>query len=155
MTNPDASRHVEVKDGDQTVAAAEVTTSQKAGGTARASLHAASGHIAPGSRASLVDAVMDLPEVRESARLEAAVPLGDGESLERLRERTEDAQTRPADSTALVDANMPSDGEPGSGQAVPLRNSLRGPASVLRSGVVQNRSVMHAQNESADRKSVV
>ena len=123
MTNPDAARHVEIKDGDQTVAAAEVTTSQKAGGTARASLHAASGHIARGSRASQVDAVMDLPEVRDSARLQAAVPLGDGESLERLRERTEDAQTRPAGSTALVDANMPSDGEPGSGQAVPLRTA--------------------------------
>jgi hypothetical protein len=106
MTNPDAPRHVEIKDGEQTVAAAEVTTSQNAGGTARASLHAASGHIAPGSRASLVDAVMDLPEVRESARLQAAVPLGDGESLERLRERTEDAETRPAGSTALVDANI-------------------------------------------------
>jgi hypothetical protein len=99
MTNPEAPRHVEIKDGDQTVAAAEVTTTQNAGGTARASLHAASGHVAPGSRASLVDAVMDLPEVRESARLEAAVPLGDGESLERLRERTEDAETRPAGST--------------------------------------------------------
>jgi hypothetical protein len=116
MTNPDTPRHIEVKDGDQTVAAAEVTTSQPADGTARASLHAASGHIAPGSRASLVDAVMDLPEVQSSARLEATVPLGDGESLERLRERTGDAVTRPAGSTALLDANIPPDSRPGAGQ---------------------------------------
>ena len=81
MTDPDTSRHVEIKDGDQTVAAAEVATSQRVGGTAQASLRAASGHIAPGSRASLVDAVMDLPEVQQSARLKAAVPLGDTESL--------------------------------------------------------------------------
>ena len=116
MTDPGTSRHVEIKDGDQTVAAAEVTTSPEAGGTAQASLHAASGHIAPGSRASLVDAVMDLPEVAQSARLKAAVPLGDTESLWRLRERTDDTVTRPAGSTALVDANIPPDGEPESGQ---------------------------------------
>jgi hypothetical protein len=116
MTGPATSRHVEIKDGDQTVAAAEVTTSQESGGTARASLRAASGHIAPGRRASLVDAVLDLPEVQASGHLKAAVPLGDGESLERLRERTDDCTTRPAGSTALVEANIPSDGEPGSGR---------------------------------------
>jgi hypothetical protein len=116
MTNPDTSQHVEIKDGDQTVAAAEVATSQGAGGTARASLHAASGHVTPGRRASLVDAVMDLPEVQASARLEAAIPLGDGESLERLRERTEDTITRPAGSTALVDADIPPASQPGPGQ---------------------------------------
>ena len=112
MTDPGTSRHVEIKDGGQTVAAADVTTSQQADGTAQASLHAASGHIAPGSRASLVDAVMDLPEVQHSARLKAAVPLGDTESLWRLRERTDDTVTRPAGSTALVDANIPPAGEP-------------------------------------------
>ena len=72
MTDPDTSQHVEIKDGDQTVAAAEVTTSQDAGGTVQASLHAASGHIAPGSRASLVDAVMDLPEVQKQFANEGA-----------------------------------------------------------------------------------
>jgi hypothetical protein len=116
MTGPGTPRHVEIKDGDQTVAAAEVTTSPEADGTAQASLHAASGHIAPGSRARLVDAVMDLPEVQASEHLKATVPLGDGESLERLRERTDDTATRPAGSTALVDAKIPSDGEPGSDQ---------------------------------------
>jgi hypothetical protein len=116
MSDSRTPRHVEIKDGDQTVAAAEVTTSQEPGGTAQASLHAASGHIAPGRRASLVDAVLDLPEVQASEHLNATVPLGDGESLERLRERTDDTTTRPAGSTALVDAKIPPDGEPESGQ---------------------------------------
>jgi hypothetical protein len=116
VTDPDTSRHIEIKDGDQTVAAAEVTTSPEADGTAEASLYAASGHIAPGSRASLVDAVLDLPEVAQSDRLKAAVPLGDTESLWRLRERTDDTVTRAAGSTALVDANIPADNEPESGQ---------------------------------------
>ena len=50
---------------------------------------------------------MDLPQVQESERLEAATPLGDSESLERLRERTEDSTTRPAGSTALLDGKIP------------------------------------------------
>ena len=59
---------------------------------------------------------MDLPEVQAGSRLEATVPLGDAESLERLRERTEDAVTRPAGSTALVDADISSAGDAGPGQ---------------------------------------
>ena len=116
MTSDDKSRHVEVKDGDQTVAAAKVTAVEHPEGTIRTSLHPSSGHTPPGSRASLVDAVMDLPEVQASSRLEATVPLGDAESLERLRERTEDTVTRPAGPTALVDADIPPRSLEGSGQ---------------------------------------
>jgi hypothetical protein len=98
-------RHVEIRDGSQIVAAAEVTT--PAAGTARTSLHAAAGHVPPGWRTDLVDAVMDLPEVRGSERLEATVPRGDGEFLERLRQRTTGAVIRPAGSTVLLDAVIP------------------------------------------------
>ncbi len=116
MTNPDTPRYIEVRDGDDTVLAAEVTALKEAGGTARASLRAAAGHVAPGRRADLVDAVMDLPEVQASARLEATVPRGDGESLERLRERTEDTVTRPTGSTTLVDADIPAPGQSAAGR---------------------------------------
>jgi hypothetical protein len=116
MTSADKSRRIEVKDGDQTVAVAEVTTVEHAEGTVRTSLLPSSGHTPPGSRASLVDAVMDLPEVQAGSRLEATVPLGDAESLERLRERTEDTVTRPAGSTALVDADIPPASHPGPSQ---------------------------------------
>jgi len=84
-----------------------VTTAAGAEGTARTSLHAPSGHTVVGSRASLVDAVMDLPEVQASNRLEASVPLGDGEALDRLRERTADAVTRPAGSTRCSTPTCP------------------------------------------------
>ena len=50
---------------------------------------------------------MDLPEVQASHRLEATVPLGDGEFLGRLRERTTGAVVRPAGSTLLLDATIP------------------------------------------------
>jgi hypothetical protein len=105
MTEPAEFQHVEIKDGDQIVAAADVTTHEDHE-TARASLHAAAGHLAPGRRASLVDAVLDLPQVQESSRLEASVPLGDAESLERLKERTDDPSTHAAGATALLDANI-------------------------------------------------
>jgi hypothetical protein len=36
----------------------------------------------------------------------ASVPLGDAESLERLRERTDEPSTRPAGSTAPLDASI-------------------------------------------------
>ena len=107
MSGHDSHEHVEIREGDHAVAGADVTTSADSAGTARASLHAAAGHVAPGHRASLVDAVMDLPQVQESERLEAAAPLGDGESLERLRERTEESTTRPASSTVLLDGKIP------------------------------------------------
>ena len=107
MTDPKASRHIEVKDDDHTVADAEVSASPEPEGTARATLRAVPGHIPPGSRASLVDAVMDLPEIQESSRLEAAIPLGDSESLERLRQRSDEITARPAGSTALVHAKLP------------------------------------------------
>lgn len=119
MTNPETPRRVEIKHDDQTVAAAEVTASARGGRTARASLHRNSGHVPPGSRASLVDAVLNLPEVQASERLEATVPLGDGESLRRLRERTGTAQTRPAGSTALVDAEIPPERGPGADRGTP------------------------------------
>jgi hypothetical protein len=122
MTTPEKSRRVEVKDHGQAMAAAEAKTVERPAGTVRTSLFPSSGHTPPGSRASLVDAVMDLPEVQAGSRLEATVPHGDAESLQRLRERTEDSVTRPAGSTALVDADLPPAGhaqasqEPG-GQA--------------------------------------
>jgi hypothetical protein len=108
VTNPETPRHVEIKDdGNRTVAEAEVTTARGPEGTVRTSMHARIGEVRPGHRASLVDAVMDLPEVQASDRVEAAVPYGDGESLNRLRERTDDAQTRTAGATILLDANIP------------------------------------------------
>ena len=47
MTDPETSRHIEIKDGDQTVADADVSARAEPEGTIRASLRAASGHIAP------------------------------------------------------------------------------------------------------------
>jgi hypothetical protein len=109
VTNPKTPRHVQIKDDDDNTAAeAEVTTDRGPEGTVRTSMHAKDAYVRTGHRARLVDAVMDLPEVQASDRVEAAIPYGDGESLERLRERTEDARARAAGATTLLDANIPS-----------------------------------------------
>ena len=113
MTDPETPRHVEVRDDDdRTAAVAEVTTARGPDGTVRTSMYAKSEHVRPGDRAALVDAVMGLPEVKESDRMEAAVPLGDAESVERLREHTDGAVLRAAGATTLLDANLPPDGLP-------------------------------------------
>jgi hypothetical protein len=106
MGNPDLHRHVEVSDNHGAVASADVTITQQTVRTARASLRAAAGHLAPGSRARLVDAVLDLPELHNGGRLEAAFPLGDSETLHRLRQRCTDVTTRPAGSTVLLEATI-------------------------------------------------
>lgn len=108
MAEHDVPQHVDVEAGDQ---AAEV--SLEPGGTARAVLHRTPGPVAPGSRAELVDAVLDVPGVQDSAHLEATLPLGDSEGLQRLQQRTENLTTRAAGSTALVDADIPSSGDSG------------------------------------------
>src|SRR5258708_8718297 len=96
MAEHDLHQHVEISDGGRAVAAADVTTSPGPEGTARASLRAEPGHITPGSRAKLVDAVLALPEVQECARLEAAFPLRDTESLPRLKKQSHHATPHPA-----------------------------------------------------------
>jgi hypothetical protein len=107
MTERDRKHHVVIEDGNRLAAAADVITPERADGTVRVSLRAESGHITPGTRSSLVDLVLDLPGVRDSARLEAVVPLGDHETLHRLRERCTDVRVHAAGSSALVDACLP------------------------------------------------
>jgi hypothetical protein len=110
---PETPRHVEIKDeGNRTVAEAEVTTARGPEGTVRTSMHARDAYVAPGYKISLVDAVMDLPEVQASERVEATIPYGDATSLARLRERTEGAQTRAAGATTLLDAYIPAQRKP-------------------------------------------
>ena len=148
MAEHDLRQRVEVSDDDRTVATAEVTT-EGSGGTARVTLRAEPGHITPGRRASLVDAVLDLPEVQESARLEAAFPLGDSESLHRLQQRCEDVSTRPAGWSALIDADLPPSRAGGTSRTQPATNPrwahndcmrpLRPPQGVLTDGVVSLR----------------
>ena len=106
MAHQNTHQHLEIFDGDRAVTSADVNTSTDLDEPARATLQAKSGHIPHGSRASLVDAVLDLPEVQRSHHLEVTVPLGDAESLLRLQDRCGNMTTRAAGCSALVDADL-------------------------------------------------
>ena len=88
-------------------------------GVVRAALNVEPGHQPTGSRKRLVDAVLDRPEVHDQQRLEATLPIGDTEILERLRERCDDVQTRSAGATCLVDADLPEANRPSQPPAAP------------------------------------
>jgi hypothetical protein len=106
MTAHDLHRHLEISDSHGTVAAADVTISREYDRAARTSLCAAAGHLTPGVRTRQVDAVLDLPELHDGARLEAAFPLGDTETLHRFRERCTDVTAHPAGTTLLLEATI-------------------------------------------------
>ena len=73
----------------------------------RASLHVESGHLPVGTRKRLVDAVLDTPEVSSSEHMQVALPLGDTEILDRVRERCDTGEVRAAGTTCLVEADLP------------------------------------------------
>jgi hypothetical protein len=108
MSDERKVRQVKVAEDGEVVAVAEVDPTDDQG-VIRASLHAEAGHLPTGTRSRLVDEVLDLPQTTDSNRLEATIPLGDAESLDRLRERCDEVRTRPAGASCLVDAALPTD----------------------------------------------
>jgi hypothetical protein len=72
----------------------------------RASLHVESGHLPVGTRRRLVDAILDAPEISSCQHLQVALPLGDGEILDRIRQRCDIDEVRAAGATCLVEATF-------------------------------------------------
>jgi len=102
------ARHIEIAKDGRVVREAEIQPLPEHS-VVRADLHVESGHLPVGTGAELADAVLDLPESKEGSKLEATLPIGDAEPLERLRERCRTVETRPAGATCLVDATLPAD----------------------------------------------
>ena len=106
MGRRNRNTHLDITIGGHAVATADVEQGPESG-VVRAAVHVESGHQPPGTRARLVDAILDLPEVRTQQRLEVSLPIGESETLQRLRERCDRVRTRPAGATCLVDAELP------------------------------------------------
>lgn len=107
MTDRDQPR-VSIDDEDgRCVAAADIEVVE--GSAVRASLHVESGHLPVGTRARLVDAVLDAPEVSSRQHVQVALPLGDTEMLDRVRERCDLDEVRAAGATCLVEADLAGD----------------------------------------------
>jgi hypothetical protein len=112
LTERDRPRiFVEDEDGRR-VAAADIEVVD--GTAARASLHVESGQLPVGTRARLVDAVLDTPEVRSCEHVQVALPLGDTEILDRVRERCDPGDVRAAGASCLVEADLAGSVEAGS-----------------------------------------
>ena len=111
---PSAQDHdrqtIEIEDAGRTVASADIQGTDRPG-TVHTDLHVESGPLPAETRAHLVDAVLDHPDVHAADHLVATMPLGDTEMLERVRERCEDVEAHAAGATKIVDARLP--GEPG------------------------------------------
>jgi hypothetical protein len=78
----------------------------------RSAMHVESGHLPPGARSSLVDAVLDDPDVLRASHLTASMPTGDTEMVDRVRERAGVVELRATGATKLVDADLPADRVP-------------------------------------------
>ncbi len=101
-----ARQQVSVEDDEgRTVASADIEIVDDS--VSRASLHVESGHVQPGARARLVDAVIDEPQVSARPHLQVAMPLGQTEMVDRVRERSESERTRAAGASCLIDAELP------------------------------------------------
>jgi hypothetical protein len=104
MTDRDRLRiSVEDEDG-RCVAAAYIEVVDRS--AVRASLHVESGHLPVGTRTRLVDAVLDTLAVSSCAHVQVALPLGDTEILNRVRERCDPGDVRAAGATCLVEADL-------------------------------------------------
>jgi hypothetical protein len=85
---------------------ADVRTDRSAARVVDIQFHIRGGHVTPAARAGLVEAVLDLPQVRRHRALRASVPIGDAELIEQLRRRCSRVHTRAAGSTCLIDAEL-------------------------------------------------
>jgi hypothetical protein len=107
MTAPADRPTIHIDESGHTVATAEIHDSDDTG-VPHWDLHVESGHLPPGTRTRLVDAVLDSAEGDQGDRLVATMPLSDTEMLDRVRERCDDVETRATGSTKIVEARLTS-----------------------------------------------
>ena len=72
----------------------------------RCAMHVESGHLPPGTRSRLVDAVLDDPQVSGASHLSASMPAGDTELVDRIRESADAVETRRTGATKFVEADL-------------------------------------------------
>jgi hypothetical protein len=98
-------QHITLTDHGKILAEATIRT-----GTHRPSVHAdlhvEAGHLPVGTRTRLVDAVLDSTAAEPGTHLQLTLPAGDGEILDRLRERCDDLQIRSAGASCLATATL-------------------------------------------------
>jgi len=98
--------HLTVHDAGHVVAEATVTSDADLQAV-HADLHVEAGQQPAGARRQLVDAVVDLAAAEPGTQLNVTLPAGDSEILNRLHERVDGLQTRPAGASCLATGTTP------------------------------------------------
>jgi hypothetical protein len=106
VTTSPEPHQVTVDDDGRTTAAADVSPPDDQG-VARSAMRVESGQLPPGTRARLVDAVIDDPAVSDASHLVATVPTGDTGLVDRIRERADSVEVRATGATKFVEAELP------------------------------------------------
>jgi hypothetical protein len=105
MTRSPDAHEVKIEVDGRVAAVADVSgTADPA--VVHSAMHVESGHLPPGTRSKLVDAVLDDPQVSQASHLSASMPAGDTELIDRLRQRAETVEIRAAGATKLVEAEL-------------------------------------------------
>jgi hypothetical protein len=94
-------QHITLTDHGQMVAEATVRSATHRP-SVHADLHVEAGHLPAGTRTRLVDAVLDSTAAEPGIHLQVTLPAGDGEILDRLRERCDNLQIRSAGASCLA-----------------------------------------------------
>jgi hypothetical protein len=105
MTPSDDALTISIEQDGHTVASAEVRPAGQPG-VVHSDMHVESGHLPGGTRARLVDAVLEHPQLDTAQRLLATMPLGDTEMLHRVRQRCRDVHAHAAGATKIVEAQL-------------------------------------------------
>src|SRR5215203_1104870 len=97
-------QHITINDDGRLLAEAVV---QSHPDLVDAQLRVEAGHIPPGARSQLVDAVLDLPNVPSGTPLEITLPTGDAEMLDQIRNRCHNINTRVAGVSCRLHTTFP------------------------------------------------
>ena len=98
-------QQIRVEDDGRTLAQATVSL-DKESGEACAQVHVASGQLPVGTRQQVVDAVHESVSEERIDRLIAAVPLGDAELVNGIRDHLDDAKLRAAGATSIITGDI-------------------------------------------------
>ena len=97
-------QHIVIQDDGRLLAEAVVESHSD---LVDAMLRVEAGHIAPGTTARLVNAVLDLIQVPAGTTLEMTFPTGQAEMLEQIRRRCPDVTTRVAGVSCRLHTTVP------------------------------------------------
>lgn len=103
---PNNVHHLTIEDNGHVLAIATLRTLTD-DHSVHADLHIEAGHLPVGTRTRLVDAVLDQAATETDAHLEVTLPAGDGEILDRLRQRCQGLEARAAGSSCIARGVIP------------------------------------------------